>query len=70
MSGRFPVGLRIYRLLSAAEARFAPILLVRRAKRGKEHRQRLPETRGESRIARPEFGCMGRVEESLLACYR
>jgi 3-deoxy-D-manno-octulosonic-acid transferase len=48
------VGLRIYRLLSAAAAPFAPILLARRVKRGKEHRQRLPERRGESRIARPD----------------
>src|SRR6187431_1494860 len=44
----------IYRLVSRAAAPFAPILLARRAKRGKEHRQRLPERRGESRIARPD----------------
>jgi 3-deoxy-D-manno-octulosonic-acid transferase len=30
------------------------MLLARRAKRGKEHRQRLAERRGESRIARPD----------------
>lgn len=54
MNGKLPVGLRIYRLLSAAAGLFAPIALARRAKRGKEHRQRLPERRGESRIARPE----------------
>jgi 3-deoxy-D-manno-octulosonic-acid transferase len=44
----------IYRLVSRAAAPFAPILLARRAKRGKEHRQRLAERRGESRIARPD----------------
>ena len=54
MSGRLPAGLRMYRLLSAAAGPFAPILLARRAKRGKEHHQRLPERRGESRIARPD----------------
>jgi 3-deoxy-D-manno-octulosonic-acid transferase len=54
LSGKLPAGLRIYRLLSAAAGPFAPILLARRVKRGKEHRQRLPERRGESRIARPE----------------
>ena len=53
MSG-LPVGLRMYRLFSAAAGPFAPILLARRAKRGKEIRQRLPERRGESRIARPD----------------
>lgn len=52
--GKLPTGLRIYRLLSAAAGPFTPILLSRRLKRGKEHRQRLPERRGESRIARPE----------------
>ena len=54
MSGKMPVGLRMYRLLSAAAGPFAPILLARRLKRGKEHRQRLRERRGESRIKRPE----------------
>ncbi|MGA7389962.1 MAG: 3-deoxy-D-manno-octulosonic acid transferase, partial [Pseudolabrys sp.] len=54
MSGKMPVGLRIYRLLSAAAGPFAPILLARRLKRGKEHRQRLRERHGESRIKRPE----------------
>jgi 3-deoxy-D-manno-octulosonic-acid transferase len=44
----------IYRLVSRAAAPFAPMLLARRAKRGKEHRQRLSERRGESRIARPD----------------
>ncbi|HUL89714.1 MAG TPA: 3-deoxy-D-manno-octulosonic acid transferase [Pseudolabrys sp.] len=54
MSGRLPAGLRMYRLLSAAVGPFTPILLARRLKRGKEHQQRLPERRGENRIARPE----------------
>jgi 3-deoxy-D-manno-octulosonic-acid transferase len=54
LSGKLPTALRMYRLLSAAARPFAPILLARRLKRGKEHRQRLPERRGESRIARPE----------------
>lgn len=49
-----PLGLRMYRLLSAAAGPFSPILLARRARRGKEIRQRLPERRGESRIARPD----------------
>src|SRR4029079_11189415 len=44
----------IYRLVSRAAAPLAPMLLARRAKRGKEHRQRLPERRGESRIARAD----------------
>ncbi|HZP71028.1 MAG TPA: 3-deoxy-D-manno-octulosonic acid transferase [Pseudolabrys sp.] len=51
---RLPAGLLTYRLLSRAAAPLAPLLLARRAKRGKEHRQRLPERRGESRIARPD----------------
>jgi 3-deoxy-D-manno-octulosonic-acid transferase len=54
LSGKMPVGLRMYRLLSVAAGPFAPILLARRLKRGKEHRQRLRERRGESRIKRPE----------------
>ena len=54
MSVKLPAGLRMYRLLSAAVGPFAPILLARRVKRGKEHRQRLPERRGENRIMRPE----------------
>ncbi|MGC1765714.1 MAG: 3-deoxy-D-manno-octulosonic acid transferase, partial [Pseudolabrys sp.] len=54
MSGKLPTGLRMYRLLSAAVGPFTPIILAWRLKRGKEHRQRLPERRGESRIGRPE----------------
>lgn len=51
---RLPAGLLVYRLVSRAAAPLAPMLLARRAKRGKENRQRLPERRGESRIARPD----------------
>lgn len=54
MSVGLPVGLRLYRLLSAAAGPFASIVLARRVKRGKENRQRLAERRGESRLARPE----------------
>jgi 3-deoxy-D-manno-octulosonic-acid transferase len=54
VSDGLPVALRTYRLLSVVAALFAPALLAHRVKRGKEHRQRLPERRGESRIARPE----------------
>ena len=42
VSEKLPVALRAYRLLSAAAAPFAPLLLARRLKRGKEHRARLP----------------------------
>jgi 3-deoxy-D-manno-octulosonic-acid transferase len=54
LSGKLPAGLRMYRLLSAAVGPFTPLLLARRVQRGKEHRQRLPERRGENRTARPE----------------
>ncbi len=37
VSGTLPAALRAYRLLSAAAAPFAPLLLARRLKRGKEH---------------------------------
>ncbi|HEY5167208.1 MAG TPA: 3-deoxy-D-manno-octulosonic acid transferase [Pseudolabrys sp.] len=53
MSEKLPVALRAYRLLSAAAAPLAPLLLARRLKRGKEHRERLSERRGEAGIARP-----------------
>jgi len=49
-----PVTLRAYRLLSAMAAPLALLILARRVRRGKEHRQRLSERRGESRVARPE----------------
>ncbi len=53
MSEKLPIALRAYRLLSAAATPFAPLLLARRLKRGKEPRARLSERRGEARIARP-----------------
>jgi 3-deoxy-D-manno-octulosonic-acid transferase len=45
--------LRAYRLLTAIAAPFAPILLARRLKRGKEHGERLAERRGNSDNIRP-----------------
>jgi 3-deoxy-D-manno-octulosonic-acid transferase len=54
LSGRLPAGLRMYRLLSVVARPFVPILLARRARRGKEHNQRLPERRGENQVARPD----------------
>ncbi len=54
MSDELTVALRAYRLLSAAATPLVPLLLARRLKRGKEHRARLFERRGEARIARPE----------------
>jgi 3-deoxy-D-manno-octulosonic-acid transferase len=45
--------LRTYRLLSSVAAPFAPLLLARRLKRGKEHHTRLAERRGDSHRARP-----------------
>jgi 3-deoxy-D-manno-octulosonic-acid transferase len=49
-----PVALRAYRLLSAAAQPFVPLLLSQRLKRGKEHRLRYAERRGESSVARPD----------------
>ncbi|HVZ53705.1 MAG TPA: 3-deoxy-D-manno-octulosonic acid transferase [Pseudolabrys sp.] len=53
MSDRLPLALRAYRVLSAAATPLTPLLLARRLKRGKEHRQRFGERRGEARSARP-----------------
>jgi 3-deoxy-D-manno-octulosonic-acid transferase len=53
MSGRLPAALRTYRLLSVAATPLVPLFLARRLKRGKEHRVRLSERRGESRMTRP-----------------
>jgi 3-deoxy-D-manno-octulosonic-acid transferase len=53
MSDRLPAALRAYRLISAAVTPLTPLLLARRMQRGKEHRQRLPERRGVSVVARP-----------------
>lgn len=54
MSRKLPVSLRAYRLLSAAATPLAPLLLARRLKRGKEHRGRLAERRGQTRLPRPK----------------
>ena len=54
MNNGVPVTLRAYRFLSAMAAPLALLVLARRGRRGKEHRQRLSERRGESRVARPE----------------
>jgi 3-deoxy-D-manno-octulosonic-acid transferase len=53
VSDRLPAALRAYRLLSAMAMPFTPLLLARRLKRGKEHRLRFAERRGESHMARP-----------------
>ncbi|MSP31271.1 MAG: 3-deoxy-D-manno-octulosonic acid transferase [Pseudolabrys sp.] len=53
MSGKLTAVLRAYQLLSAAATPLVPLLLARRLKRGKEHRARLSERRGETRIERP-----------------
>jgi len=49
-----PAALHTYRLLSSAAGPLTPLLLARRLRRGKEHRERLHERRGEARIARPD----------------
>jgi 3-deoxy-D-manno-octulosonic-acid transferase len=53
VSEPLPAALRAYRLFSAAVAPLAPLLLAQRLKRGKEHRVRLSERRGQAGIARP-----------------
>ncbi len=53
MSEKLTSVLRAYRLLSAAATPLVPLLLARRLKRGKEHRARLSERRGEASIERP-----------------
>ncbi len=53
MSDRLPVALQAYRLFSAAAMPFTPLLLAQRLRRGKEHRLRVGERRGESRMERP-----------------
>jgi 3-deoxy-D-manno-octulosonic-acid transferase len=53
VSDRLPASLRAYRLLSAAARPLTPVLLAQRLKRGKEHRQRFGERRGESHLERP-----------------
>ena len=53
MAERLPWTLRAYRGLASLATPMARIVLARRLARGKEHPQRLPERRGETRIARP-----------------
>ncbi len=53
MTDNVPALLRAYRLLSAAAAPLAPLLLARRKMLGKEHPARMSERYGLSRIARP-----------------
>jgi 3-deoxy-D-manno-octulosonic-acid transferase len=53
VSDRLPVALRAYRLFAVAMTPLVPLFLARRLKRGKEHRARLSERRGETRVARP-----------------
>ena len=54
MSDKLPVALRAYRLFSSAVTPLVPLFLARRLKRGKELRARLPERRGDARVARPD----------------
>jgi 3-deoxy-D-manno-octulosonic-acid transferase len=54
VSEKLPAALRAYRLFSAAAAPLALVLLARRVKHGKEHRERLAERHGEPGIARPQ----------------
>jgi 3-deoxy-D-manno-octulosonic-acid transferase len=53
VNGKLPAALTAYRLLSAAVTPFAPLFLAHRLSRGKEHRARVCERRGEARFARP-----------------
>ena len=53
MSDRLPLPLRLYRLFSTAATPFTPIFLAQRLKKGKEHRLRFGERRGEARMQRP-----------------
>jgi 3-deoxy-D-manno-octulosonic-acid transferase len=53
MPERKPLPLRGYRLLAGAVGLFAPALVSRRLKRGKEHPTRFRERYGESNIERP-----------------
>src|SRR5262245_62175364 len=50
---RLPWTLRAYRGFASMATPMTRVLLARRLARGKEHPQRLPERRGEARIARP-----------------
>jgi 3-deoxy-D-manno-octulosonic-acid transferase len=48
-----PAALRAYRLLSAASRPLARVVLAQRVRRGKEHRSRLAERRGVTKVTRP-----------------
>jgi 3-deoxy-D-manno-octulosonic-acid transferase len=50
---RLPLALRAYRLLTAAAAPAAPLLLSRRLRRGKENAARMHERRGITPVQRP-----------------
>jgi 3-deoxy-D-manno-octulosonic-acid transferase len=54
VADRLPVTLRAYRFFTAAGSPFAPLLLARRLRRGKEHRVRIRERRGVSTKPRPQ----------------
>ena len=45
--------LSVYRLLTAVASPFAPALILRRLKHGKEHPDRLDERYGQTKSARP-----------------
>jgi 3-deoxy-D-manno-octulosonic-acid transferase len=49
----WPLTLSAYRLLTAVASPFAPALILRRLKHGKEHPDRLDERYGQSKSARP-----------------
>lgn len=53
MGKRLPLTLRAYRLFSVAAHPIAPLALMVRARRGKEHRARLGERRGDAGLGRP-----------------
>jgi 3-deoxy-D-manno-octulosonic-acid transferase len=53
MAERLPLTLRAYRVLSSVAGLFAPTIVGRRLKHGKEHPERFRERYGESKIERP-----------------
>lgn len=53
MSDRLPLALQMYRALSVIATPLTPLLLSHRLKKGKEHRLRFGERRGEARMERP-----------------
>ena len=54
MSEKLTAVLRLYRLISAAALPIVPLVLSRRASRGKEDRERVSERRGEAGVPRPD----------------